>query len=525
MTTTQPNILANLDELQRQRLSVLMKEAEQRGLPVAESIRKLRQRNSKPWYTDENGYFTRSDGRQFKPYPDQEHFVLDDARFSLFLGSRGSGKSCGGAQKALRKLQQGYSGAVFNPHFENFKTSTWPEFRAWIPWNRVVWQQRYRSDPAWEPQRPFTLTFENGAQVHCKGLKDAASARGPNINWLWYDEAQDDEDGMGWRIALASVRVGKHPQAWCTATGRGTYHWMYEFFVEQRFDDETKEVFQQIQETIERDFELFSWYHGTIHDNKDNLDPMFHASMIASYPPGYLREQELEGKFADPGGNLGDVHWFDGKQLDEFPTKTIKRIRYWDLAASEKKISGASGKKLTDPDETVGTLLSHWIDSDTKDDRFCIEHQHAGRWEWKDIKIQIREIALNDGPFVEIWCEQEPGSGGKNQLAALFEYLRGELPGWTFHEHNPRDYGDKIMRSNVWFAEAGLGKFFILKGDWTQEFFRQLASFPSGKHDDRIDSVSGARLMIAPIRRWKKQKFMHLGQVFEMTNDNEENKV
>jgi predicted phage terminase large subunit-like protein len=240
--------------------------------------------------------------------------------------------------------------------------------------------------------------------------------------------------------------------------------------------------------------------------------------MLASYPVGYLREQELYGEFADPGGNLGDPKWFRDKVLKIPPENVKRRVRYWDLAASERKISGPSGKKLTDPDETVGTLLS-WQEEESED-RFCIEDQVSGAMVWKDIKEKIKVTAERDGPYVPVYVEQEPGSGGINQLAALFEWLEEELPGWHFEEHNPRDQGDKIMRANIWFAEAAQGKFSMVEGKWNESFLKQLASFPSGKHDDKVDSISGARIMIAPIRRWKKIEFMHLN----MKKD-EENKV
>ncbi|MBU2374785.1 MAG: hypothetical protein KJ744_02425, partial [Bacteroidetes bacterium] len=95
------------------------------------------------------------------------------------------------------------------------------------------------------------------------------------------------------------------------------------------------------------------------YDNQKNLDPLFFASMLATYPVGYMRDQELYGLFADPGGNLGDAKWFEGRVLQAHVESAKNRVRYWDLAATEKKIAG---KKITDPDETVGTLLSHFLD-------------------------------------------------------------------------------------------------------------------------------------------------------------------
>lgn len=418
-----------------------------------------------------------------------------------------SGKSCAGVHKALGKIKQGHSGAVLNPKFENFKDSTWPEFREWIPWDYVVPDHRYRSEVSWEPQRPFKITFINGASVICKGLHDPSSARGPNLNWLWFDEAQDDPDGMAWKIAIASVRVGNNPQAWATATGRGKLHWMYNFFVEQEFPPDVLEEMQKIQELNGEDVPLIEWFEGTIFDNKDNLDPMFFASMLASYPEGYLRDQELYGKFSDPGGNLGNPAWFTGKIIPEPPATVENRVRYWDLAASEKKVAG---KKSTDPDETVGTLFSWYKDGEV--DKFCIEDQFSGFWEWADIKEKIIHIARLDGPFVPIYIEEEPGSGGINQVKQIREEVDKELPGWTVRAHNPRrEGGDKVVRANIWFAEAARGHVYMVQGNWNQPFLRQLSSFPNAKHDDKIDGVSGARICCAPIFKWKKMKFVHVG--------------
>ena len=206
-------------------------------------------------------------------------------------------------------------------------------------------------------------------------------------------------------------------------------------------------------------------------------------------------------EFVDEGGILGDSSWFNGKMIPLAPEKVYKRVRYWDLAATEKEITG---KKRNDPDETIGTKMS-W---DKK--YFYIEHQQGGFWEWLDIKKQIYETAKEDGPLVDIWIEQEPGSGGKNQVAEIANYIKEKLPNFPpVRGHIPGEYGDKVMRANYWFAEANLGLIFIVAGLWVKEFFKQLDSFP-GRHDDKIDSVSGARLVLAPISMWKKIPFLKL---------------
>jgi predicted phage terminase large subunit-like protein len=227
--------------------------------------------------------------------------------------------------------------------------------------------------------------------------------------------------------------------------------------------------------------------------------------MLAAYPPGWLREQELNGAFVDRGSVLGDPSWFDDRIISAIPEDVSinRRIRFWDLAATEKKMGfGYRQASLNDPDETVGTLMS-WDGNES----FYIEDQVGGYWEWDDIKKHILQTAKLDGPMVKIYLEQEPGAGGKNQVAALAEYIREELPNWpTVVGQKPE--GDKVMRANIWFAEASRKNFWMIRGAWNNGFLDQLGSFPIGRHDDKIDSVSGARLVIAPIARWKNIEFL-----------------
>jgi len=484
------------------KLSLLLIEARNRGieLDVSQIVTGKSKMSSIPFPVDRNGYFTRRDGRYYNANESQKAFIDSKARFCAFVGSRGSGKTAAGAQKALRKVAQGLSGVIINPDFENFKVSTWPEFREWIPWSRVVPAHRYRAAPSWQPLQPFILSFDNGANIICKGLKDPDSARGPNVNWLWYDEAQRDKIGEPWQIAVASVRIGPSPQAWITATSRkkipgGGEHWIYRFFIRQDIPQDAVEALPQIEENVP----LVEYFLGTMEENKDNLDPGYYASMLAAYPSGYLREQEIFGRFVDPEGVLGNPAWFDGKIVESPPDTVKMRIRYWDLAASEKKIAG---KKINDPDESVGTLLS-W-DGDLK---FCIENQVHGRWEWGDLKNKIAETARLDGPYVPVYIEQEPAAGGKNQVEEIKIFIRDNVGAqWKVEGHRPT--GDKVVRANMWFAEASQGRFTMVKGEWNREFLDQLSGFPEALHDDHVDSVSGARQVIAPIRTWRHISFL-----------------
>jgi predicted phage terminase large subunit-like protein len=234
------------------------------------------------------------------------------------------------------------------------------------------------------------------------------------------------------------------------------------------------------------------------------LDVGFYASMLLAYPSGHLREQEIYGDFVSEGGTLGDSTWFNGKVVENAPQGVDGRVRYWDLAASEKKIKTTRVK--TDPDETCGSKVSM-----VGKDRY-LEDQVSGYWEWLDIREKIKQTALRDGPYVKVVFEEEPGSGGKNQVAALVNMFKEDpdLKNHFFTAEGYRPEGDRVMLANVWFAEAANGQWYMVEGDWNKGFLRQLDGFPIAKHDDKITSVSCARAVLKPEAKSKAVDFLHL---------------
>lgn len=493
-------------------LLAILAERKARGRPLPEGFAIPQTKSDNKWNQDEDGYFIKRDGTRYRSRPELEEFVKSDARFILLRSGRGGGKSVAGFQKGLLKIKQGLSGAVLAPDFEQFRTSTWEGLRDWIPWNMVVPRQRYRQMESWEAIRPFTMVFMNGARIYCKGLKDPESARGSNINWLMYDEGRRDPLGLGWKNAVAAVRVGNKPQAWCTTTPANSQHWTSTFF-SGKITPELAKILEEIG--ADKTQELFKIIQTNIEKNRENLDPMFYASIIASYPSGYLRAREVEGRVADEEGSLGDRHWFedreDGKQviLDSSPEWTNTLVRFWDLAGTEKKMTVPGHSKKNDPDETMGTLLG----TDIPKERFCIEDQIGGAWSWGTIKQNVVAVAKQDGQHVKICFEQEPGSGGKNQVAELIEEIKKELPDYDVSGLEAKKLGDRVLAANTWFGEASSGLWYMVKGAWNEAFLSQLEYFPNPAiHDDRITSASGARHKIAPIRKWKRIQFIAVGQ-------------
>lgn len=482
----------------RQKLLVLLSEAKARGIEVPNIEEKLKsvKKEKNNWPLDSNGYFPSIDGRQYKPNEVQKAFIEDTSRFCGLISSRGGGKTAAGAQKTMHHVKRGESGAVFNPDFENFRTSTWPELRNWIPWNMVVPSQRHRRNSDWEAHKPFVMVFLNGAKLYCKGLKSADAARGPNLHFLWYDEAGRDMTGESWQVANAAVRLGKNPQSWVTATPKGKNHWMYKLFVEKDIPQDALDAYAELG----MDRELVSYYHTTIEENKVNLSPDFYATMLANYPAGYLREQEIYGNFADEGGKIGYSEWFKDKVIDNYKEdwEVAKTVRYWDMAATEKKLRN-------DPDEAVGTRVTKMKG---KDPDFVIDEQVAVRFDWSKLKPLIADTARRDGPFVTVVIEEEPGSGGKNQVAEIQEYFKS-FPELASHKVIGQRPSDRALEANYWFGLAARGKVWLMRGDW-KKLLEQVDGFLQMEHDDRVTSPSGAFKALSPFKSWKRIEFVSI---------------
>jgi predicted phage terminase large subunit-like protein len=61
--------------------------------------------------------------------------------------------------------------------------------------------------------------------------------------------------------------------------------------------------------------------------------------------------------------------------------------------------------------------------------------------------------------------------------------------------------GDKVERARAWRRRAKNKQVFLVRGQWNKTFIRQAASFPTGRHDDMVDFVSGSVQMMADAQR------------------------
>ena len=213
---------------------------------------------------------------------------------------------------------------------------------------------------------------------------------------------------------------------------------------------------------------------ASVHDNKILLeqDPGYLANLKAL--PRIDRERLLGGNWnvRATAGSFFKREWF--AVVDKAPADVVRRVRYWDRAATEKRSDN-------DPDATIGLLLSkdaqgiYFIEDVRK--MFASPHT---------VEKAMKACAEQDGPDTIVAYMQDPGSAGVSEAQATARALDG------CDVRFKTASGDKETRAKPVSAQAEAGNVKLVRGLWNDEFLRVLENFPAGRHDDEVDALSGA---------------------------------
>lgn len=173
--------------------------------------------------------------------------------------------------------------------------------------------------------------------------------------------------------------------------------------------------------------------------------------------------------------------------VDDMAPKTARRVRYWDLAGSKRKRA----------DFTAGVRSALHVDEG--DELFTIEHVVNAKLTHGEVKANIASCAIDDGPEVEIWVEEEKGAAGQILVNELRDWLQKTIPNGSLYTVLPSPVGnqDKRVRAKPVgaFAElsarAGKPAFRLVRSVNSKATRFQLLSFPEGANDDVVDGVVG----------------------------------
>lgn len=156
--------------------------------------------------------------------------------------------------------------------------------------------------------------------------------------------------------------------------------------------------------------------------------------------------------------------------VDASPAEA-RRVRAWDKSGTEGAGDWSAGVRLAIDDDR-GLIY--------------VEDVVRGQWSAGSRERVIRQTAEADGYAVEIWEEQEPGSGGKESAEATIR----NLAGYTIRAD--RATGSKWTRSGPLAAQTEAGNVKLVRGSWNEAFLREYHAFTGkdGGVDDQVDAGS-----------------------------------
>lgn len=190
-------------------------------------------------------------------------------------------------------------------------------------------------------------------------------------------------------------------------------------------------------------------------------------------------------------GNRFKREWFTRRQK-AVPQFVTGRVRYWDKAGTQ------DGGKYT-----AGVLISR-----STEGHYYIEDVVRGQWSAlareEIMKQTAEQDAMKYGKFsVNIYVEQEPGSGGKESAESTVRNLAG------FNIFTDLPSGSKDVRLEPFAAQAEAGNITLIEGTWNRDFIEEFIMIPNGSFRDQSDATSGAfnKLHEADTPEIKKYRF------------------
>ena len=180
-----------------------------------------------------------------------------------------------------------------------------------------------------------------------------------------------------------------------------------------------------------------------------------------------------------PQGGMFKVDHFATLETMVSEAMVVKKVRYWDKAGTAqidpKKIKSGG------PAYTVGVKMYQ-----LKTGKWLVVDVKRGRWSSEEREEIILTTAQADGVDVEVWVEQEPGSGGKESAEATVK----NLSGFTIKKETP--VGNKTYRADPFSVQVNNGNVLLLRAAWNHDFIEEYRDFPFSAYKDQVDAGSGA---------------------------------
>lgn len=223
----------------------------------------------------------------------------------------------------------------------------------------------------------------------------------------------------------------------------------------------------------------FTFIESRLEDNPalERADPGYRSRLMLL--PLVERERLLGRNWnvRPTAGKVFNRAWFSA--VDAAPrSEDVRRVRYWDKAATPEDVARGRGA------HSAGVLVAYSADRGLT----WVEDVVRGQWSAGDREKVIKQTAEADGPEVEVWEEQEPGSGGKESAEATIRNLAG------FAIRAERVTGSKYARAAPLSAQAEAGNVRYVRGAWNEAWLREAHAFTGTGAEvcDQVDATAGA---------------------------------
>ncbi len=231
----------------------------------------------------------------------------------------------------------------------------------------------------------------------------------------------------------------------------------------------------------------FTFISADVYDNEELLkkNPEYLTRLQSLSLVERYRLLKGNWKIKAQAGLLFKREWFE--IVGALPTNISGVVRYWDRAGTDPTQQAKDKKKNKKPCNTAGCLMYK-----TYDNVYYIAHMSVFMKAPLDVRKNIKNVASQDGPDVDIYLEQEPGSSGIADVQDIIGILSG------YNARADRPTGDKIQRALPLSAQAEAGRVKLIRGDWNEAFLTEAENFDGSGTcmKDRIDCSTGAFKML-----------------------------
>lgn len=405
------------------------------------------------------------------PTPKQQVFMNLTMREAFFGGAAGGGKSDALLMDALQYVDvKGYAAIIFRKSFTDLikpgalidRAKEW--LMPFVANGEVKWREK---------ERKFEFIEKYGRHTDVKSVlqfgylendNDRYNYQGGEYQYAGFDELVHMSEG-NYRYLFSRLRRLKGVDLPIKIRGASNPPdddqgiWVYDRFVNPK---------TRRQNTL---------FIPANMDDNPHLDAEEYDEMLKELDP-VTRARLRDGNWTVVRkGNMFKRDWFE--PVDSAPAGR-RKLRWWDMAATEVKTKGS--RKQKDPDWTIGLKMSEYKGIYYIEDIIRVRKRPA------ETEALQKMAAISDGKSTKIREEQEPGSSG---IGVIDAKTRNLLKGFDYK--GIRSTGSKAERAKPFSAASEKRLIKYLRGcPNIEDFFNEAESFPGGAHDDIIDAAAGA---------------------------------